>query len=59
MVERERVPADAVQKMAKTSVRSSDTAWIVFDAVEVPEDALLGGDLDGFAKLMSTSTPSA
>ena len=38
----------------EASVRSSDTAWISFDGVDVPEDALLGGDLDGFAKLMST-----
>jgi alkylation response protein AidB-like acyl-CoA dehydrogenase len=54
VVERERVPDDAIQKMRKTSVRSSDTAWISFDAVRVDDDALLGGDLDGFAKLMST-----
>jgi hypothetical protein len=54
VVERERIPDGAVQKMRKTSVRSSDTAWIAFDAVEVGEDALLGGQLDGFSKLMST-----
>jgi alkylation response protein AidB-like acyl-CoA dehydrogenase len=54
VVERERIPDGAIQKMRKTSVRSSDTAWIAFDEVQVGEDALLGGDLGGFSKLMST-----
>ncbi len=54
VVERALVHEDAIQKMRKTSVRSSDTAWIAFEHVRVGEDALLGGDLDGFEKLMST-----
>jgi alkylation response protein AidB-like acyl-CoA dehydrogenase len=44
----------SVKKMHKTSVRSSDTATLVFDGCAVGEADLLGGDLNGFAKLMST-----
>lgn len=54
VVDRAQLGDGAVQKMDKTSVRSSDTCWVSFDAVRVGEDALLGGDLDGFRKLMST-----
>ncbi|TDC58552.1 acyl-CoA dehydrogenase [Actinomadura sp. KC345] len=43
-----------VEKMRKTSVRSSDTAILAFDGCAVDESDLLGGDLNGFAKLMST-----
>lgn len=44
----------SVEKMHKTSVRSSDTATLTFDGAEVSDADLLGGDLDGFVKLMST-----
>jgi alkylation response protein AidB-like acyl-CoA dehydrogenase len=54
MVERDNLGLASVVKMDKTSVRSSDTTIVTFDAAVVPESALLGGDLDGFAKLMST-----
>jgi alkylation response protein AidB-like acyl-CoA dehydrogenase len=54
LVERDRLVSGAVTKMDKTSVRSSDTTLVAFDAVRVEADALLGGDLDGFRKLMST-----
>ena len=41
VVERERLKPDAIQKMDKTSVCSSDTTWVSFDAVRVGDDALL------------------
>jgi alkylation response protein AidB-like acyl-CoA dehydrogenase len=44
----------AVTKMDKTSVRSSDTAELTFRDAVVTDDDLLGGDLDGFVKLMAT-----
>lgn len=44
----------AVEKMRKTSVRSSDTARLTFADCDVAESDLLGGDLNGFVKLMST-----
>jgi alkylation response protein AidB-like acyl-CoA dehydrogenase len=54
LVERGNPGIVAVDKMDKTSVRSSDTTWVSFDDARVGEDDLLGGDLDGFRKLMST-----
>jgi alkylation response protein AidB-like acyl-CoA dehydrogenase len=54
VVRRDNPGLTAVEKMRKTSVRSSDTAILTFDNCEVAPADLLGGDLNGFAKLMST-----
>jgi alkylation response protein AidB-like acyl-CoA dehydrogenase len=54
VVERDNPGLVSVTKMDKTSVRSSDTAELVFDDAFVGVEALLGGDLNGFVKLMST-----
>lgn len=54
VVRRDAPGLTAVEKMHKTSVRSSDTAALTFDGCAVGEADLLGGDLNGFAKLMST-----
>ena len=54
VVPRDAAGLTAVEKMHKTSVRSSDTAILTFDGCEVAESDLLGGDLNGFTKLMST-----
>ena len=54
VVERDNPGVVAVEKMEKTAVRSSDTAALRFEGCKVGDDAVLGGDLDGFAKLMST-----
>jgi alkylation response protein AidB-like acyl-CoA dehydrogenase len=54
LVERDNPGLVSVAKMDKTSVRSSDTAELVFDDAFVAGDALVGGDLNGFVKLMST-----
>jgi alkylation response protein AidB-like acyl-CoA dehydrogenase len=54
IVERDNPGVASVVKMDKTSVRSSDTTIVTFDEAVVEESALLGGDLNGFKKLMST-----
>ncbi|WP_169576543.1 acyl-CoA dehydrogenase family protein [Nocardioides halotolerans] len=54
IVERSNPGLVDVTKMDKTSVRSSDTAELTFRDAVVPAEALVGGDLNGFVKLMST-----
>jgi alkylation response protein AidB-like acyl-CoA dehydrogenase len=54
IVDRDRLPPDAVRPLKTLGHRSSELGEIVVDAVEVPEDALIGEPTGGFKRAART-----
>ena len=54
IVDRDRLPADAVRPLSTLGHRSSEVGEVVFDQVEVGDDALIGEPTGGFRRAART-----
>jgi alkylation response protein AidB-like acyl-CoA dehydrogenase len=54
IVDRERLPADAVRPLKTLGHRSSEVGEVVVDQIEVPDDALIGEPTGGFRRAART-----
>ena len=54
ILERDRLPADAVRPLTTLGHRSSEVGEVVVDDVEVPDDALIGEPTGGFSRAART-----
>jgi alkylation response protein AidB-like acyl-CoA dehydrogenase len=54
ILDRDRLPADAVRPLSTLGHRSSEVGEVIVDQVEVPEDALIGEPTGGFRRAART-----